>query len=43
MTVQQAVDVLSDGPGKTAKIVMWRNGEASEFECRWGLSAFRSG
>jgi putative SOS response-associated peptidase YedK len=32
-----APDVFTDGPGKVAQIVMWRNGGAQQFESRWGL------
>jgi len=26
-----------DGPGKTAQIVLWRNGAAVHLRCKWGL------
>jgi putative SOS response-associated peptidase YedK len=36
----EPVEVFSDGPGKIARIVIWKDNAATQIEARWGLYPF---
>lgn len=36
----EPVEVFGDGPGKVARIVIWKDGAATQVEARWGLRPF---
>ncbi len=36
----EPIEVFGDGPGKIARIVIWKDGAATQVEARWGLKPF---
>lgn len=36
----EPIEVFGDGPGKIARIVIWKDGAATQVEARWGLRPF---
>lgn len=38
----EPIEVYGDGPGKVAKIVVWKDGAATPMEARWGLRPFET-
>lgn len=39
---ERPVQVFTDGPGKTARVMIWEDGQAEQVELRWGLRPFTS-
>lgn len=33
-------EIFTDGPGKTARVMIWSDGQPEQVEMRWGLRAF---
>ncbi len=36
----EPIEVFGDGPGKIARIVIWKDGAAAQIDARWGLKPF---